>query len=173
MPQRKTSQRISRKTTANEGINGDYSISAIDTVATDLTPPQLPRFNRVRIALLHGWRYAFEGQARLAQDVGVSRSTISRLINNQTTPSQTLQEKIVRALSSDIGIPLRVRDVFSPDGTYPVRSGCRTFGCEGCFPEEAYDRHGNLLPHFEEQQPGDWTLAPAEPKPVVAKPIEH
>lgn len=166
MPQRKTL----RKNTASSRNNGDCAIPTIADVAPDLTPPQLPRFNRVRIALLHGWRYAFEGQARLAQDVGVSRSTISRLINNQTTPSPALQEKIARALSDDLGVTLQVRDVFSPDNTYPDCSGCRTFGCEGCYPEEAYDRHGNLLPAYDHQLPGDWTLAPAEPKAVVTRP---
>jgi hypothetical protein len=76
-------------------------------------------------------------------------------------PSPALQEKITRALSVDIGVPLRVGDVFSPNGTYPNPSGCATFGCAGCYPEEAYDRHGNLLPAFEHQMPGDWTLAPS------------
>jgi DNA-binding XRE family transcriptional regulator len=121
-------------------------------------------YNRVGIALMHSTRYAFSGQARLAADAGVSRSTISRLVNGRTSPSFALVQAVTRALERDLGRRLDPRELFSPDGTYPTRSGCAAFGCvSGCFPEEAYDRHGNLRPAFQNLRPGDWSLAPILP----------
>lgn len=127
-----------------------------------------PPHNRVGIALRHGWRYAFESQARLARDVGVSRSTISRLIAGKTAPSLKLAQTVAAALSVDLGVPLPLDELFSPDGSYPTPSGCAAFGCPGCFPEEAYDRKGNLLPAFRDQKPGDWTMALPKATPDCA-----
>ena len=59
--------------------------------------------NRVQMLMVHTTRYAFEGQARLAQDAGVSRSTISRLISGQAAPSLRLAEAVTRALSIGLG----------------------------------------------------------------------
>jgi len=115
--------------------------------------------NRLHVVLAHTSRYAFEPQARLAKDVGVSRSTISRLMNEQTRPSYDLVQRVTAVLETALGRPLNPREVFSPDGTYPTASGCRLCGCAGCMPEEAYDRWGRLRPEFKQQQPGDWTLA--------------
>jgi hypothetical protein len=131
-------------------VEHDISSSAADAL-----------HNRVRIALIHSWRYAFEGQARLAADVGVSRSTICRLIAGKRIPSDRLVQAITDALSEDMGIPLNARDLFSPDGTYPTCSGCKLCGCDGCLPEEAYDAKGNRKPGYENMQAGDWSLAPA------------
>jgi transcriptional regulator with XRE-family HTH domain len=119
--------------------------------------------NRVPILLMHGTRYAFHGPARLAADVGCSRATIWRLMTGRTRPSFALAQAVADALAADLGQPLPPREVFSSDGTYPTRSGCVVSGCEGCFPDEAYDRHGNLRPIFWYQRPGDWSLAPAGP----------
>jgi transcriptional regulator with XRE-family HTH domain len=128
----------------------------------DPRAPQVPKnYNRLAVVLAHTTRYAFEPQARLAQDVGVSRSTISRIMSGQSRPSFALVERITRALEKALGRPLDPRDLFSPDGTYPTPSGCALCGCEGCMPEQAYDRWGRLRPAFQNQSPGDWTHYPA------------
>lgn len=59
--------------------------------------------NRLPAVMVHISRYAFEGQARLAADVGVSRSTISRFLRGHTSPSYSLVEAVTRALSARLG----------------------------------------------------------------------
>lgn len=116
--------------------------------------------NRVHTVMIHASRYSFQGRARLAADVGVSRSTISRLINGQTSPSHALVQSITDALSTHVGKPLSPRDLFSPDGRYPERSGCLLSGCRGCFPEAAFDGHGRRRVEWQNARPGEWSLAP-------------
>lgn len=114
--------------------------------------------------MAHTLWYAFEPQARLARDAGVSRSTISRLITGKINPSFRLVQAITAALSqrlndtldSPMTNPLDPREVFSTNGVYPTSSVCRLAGCPGCLPEEAYDRNGNRRPEFQQMRPGDW-----------------
>lgn len=113
--------------------------------------------------LAHTTRYAFEPQARLAKDVGVSRSTISRIMSGKSRPSFDLVQRITGALEQALGRTLDPRELFSPDGTYPTRSGCLLCGCNGCLPETAFDRWGRRRPAFQSMQPGDWTLTPPGP----------
>lgn len=121
--------------------------------------------NRIHVVLAHTSRYAFEPQARLAADVGVSRSTISRLINGRSSPSFALVQRITAALERALQRPLDPRELFSPDGTYPTPSGCALCGCQGCMPEEAFERGGQRKPAFRTMQPGDWSLSPPAQKP--------
>ena len=116
---------------------------------------------RLGVVLRHTTRYAFEPQARLAHDVHVSRSTISRIVNGRCQPSFLLAARIAEALAADLGCPIQARDVFSPDGTFAEPSGCRLCGCKGCLPEEAFDRHGNRTAAFRGQKPGEWSLSDA------------
>lgn len=132
-----------------------------DDVIALLRAPRLT--NRLSIVLAHTFRYAFEGQARLARDVGVSRSTISRLMNGRTKPTAALVRKVTEALSFALDCPLSPCDLFSPDGTYPTPSGCLLCNCPGCLPEHAFDRFGSRRPAYLSMQPGDWTLAPSIP----------
>jgi len=125
--------------------------------------------NRLHVVLAHTSRYAFEPQARLARDVGVSRSTISRLMNGQSRPSFDLVRRITAALEKALDRPLDPRELFSPDGTYPTSSGCLLCGCHGCMPDEAYDRWGRIKPAFQNQKPGDWTRFPA-PEQAASNP---
>ena len=127
-------------------------------------------YNRLHVMLAHTSRYAFEPQARLARDVGVSRSTISRLMSGQTRPSFDLVQRITKALEKALALPLDPRELFAPDGTYPTASGCSLCGCKGCMPEEAYDRWGRIKPAFQNQKPGDWTRFPSTSEPAVPKP---
>jgi len=117
--------------------------------------------NRLSLVLAHTCRYAFEGQARLARDVGVSRSTISRLVGGRTRPLPPLMRRVTEALGLALGRPLPLRELFSPDGTYPTRSGCALCHCPGCIPEYAFDRFCERRPAYAAMRPGDWTLSPA------------
>lgn len=115
--------------------------------------------NRVDAVMNHVSRYQFEGRARLAADVGVSRSTISRMLNGNTTPSYALVQKVTAALSEHLGSPLQNSDLFSSSGFYEERSACRLAGCRGCLPEGAFDGRGRRRPEWRDAQPGDWSLA--------------
>jgi transcriptional regulator with XRE-family HTH domain len=116
--------------------------------------------NRVDAVMNHVSRYQFEGRARLATDVGVSRSTISRMLNGQTTPSYALVQKVTAALSRHLGRPLAPNDLFSPSGFYEERSACRLSGYRGYLPEQAFDGRGRRRPEWRDARPGDWSLAP-------------
>ena len=117
------------------------------------------RYNRVRVLLAHAPRYSIRGQARLAHDVGVARSTISRLVNGRTVPSAALANDVTAALSRRLGTDLDRRDVFSPDGAYPTPSGCSLCSCHGCLPPDAWGADDVLRPEWRGQRPGDWSLA--------------
>ena len=116
--------------------------------------------NRVQTVMVHLSRYSFQGRARLAADAGVSRSTISRMINGQTSPSHALVQAVTDALAVHLKKPLVPRDLFSGDGSYHERSGCRLSGCTGCLPEAAFDGHGRRRVEWLNARPGDWSLAP-------------
>ncbi len=131
---------------------------AIDSSVVRKSRPQM--HNRVQTVMVHVSRYSFQGRARLAADAGVSRSTISRLINGQTSPSHALVQAVTDALSIHLKKPLVPRDLFSPDGSYQERSGCRLSGCTGCLPEMAFDGHGRRQVEWLNARPGDWSLSP-------------
>jgi transcriptional regulator with XRE-family HTH domain len=119
--------------------------------------------NRIRQLLVHTPWYMIEGQARLAADCGVSPSAISRLVTGRASPSYRLVVAITRAFSERLGKPIDARDIFTTDGTFPEPSACRLCECRGCFPDEAYDRHGNLTDAYKNARPGDWSLSPPLP----------
>lgn len=130
-----------------------------------------PIQNRVQVLLVHIPKFSIQGQARLAADVGVSRSTISRLVHGRINPSYRLARGVTDALERMLGKPLDMREVFSTDGTYLTPSGCALCQCGGCLPDRAYDIEGNLRPEWQGQRPGDWSCAcPAGPGPSVASP---
>ena len=117
-----------------------------------------PVQNRVRVLLVHIPKLSIRGQARLAAEVGVSRSTISRLVGGRINPSYRLARGVTDALEKMLNRPLDMREVFSTDGTYLTPSGCALCRCTGCLPDEAYDPEGNLRPQWRGQRPGDWSL---------------
>ena len=94
-----------------------------------------PVQNRVPVLLVHIPKLSIRGQARLASEVGVSRSTVSRLVNGKINPSYRLARGVTSALERFLGRPLDMRDVFSTDGTYLTPSGCALCRCGGCLPE--------------------------------------
>ncbi len=126
-----------------------------------------PVYNRIRTLMIHAPRYSFQGQARLAADAGVSRSTISRLLSGRINPSFRLAQAVTVSLEKHLKRPLDPREVLSPDGTYPTASGCEIASCRGCMPEEAYDSHGTLKPEYRDVRPGDWSLSrPSQTNPI-------
>lgn len=117
--------------------------------------------NRVRAFLIHTPWYSIEGQCRLAQDCGVSCSTVSRLVRNQSAPSYKLARAVTDSLSKRLGVPLDMREIFTTDGTYLTSCVCDLApACKGCFPPEAYDQHDSLKAAYQGQKPGDWCTYP-------------
>lgn len=131
---------------------------------------RLPVQNRVRVLLVHIPAFSIQGQARLAHDAGVARSTVSRLVNGQISPSYRLARAVTDALERKLGQPLDIRDVFTLDGTYPTPSGCALCGCQGCLPEDAWGEDDALKPEWRDARPGDWSLA--RPPRDAARPLE-
>src|SRR5260221_12124880 len=105
-----------------------------DPLLTSNSTPLLPS-NRIRIILTHTPWSTSAGQKRLADDVGVSRSTISRLASDRIYPSLSLAQRVAAAFSARLKRPLSVDDVFSADGKWREPWGCRLCGCPGCFPD--------------------------------------
>ncbi len=118
-----------------------------------------PIQNRVKVLLVHIPKFSIQGQARLATEVGVSRSTISRLVHGRINPSYRLARGVTDVLERMLGKPLDMREVFSTDGTYLTPSGCALCRCHGCLPDVAWDEDGCLKPGWEDARPGDWSLA--------------
>lgn len=122
-----------------------------------------PIQNRVSVLLVHIPRLSIQGQARLAVEVGVSRSTISRLARGRINPSYRLARGVTDVLERMLGRPLDMREVFSTDGTYLTPSGCALCRCHGCLPDRAWNEDGCLKPGWKDARPGDWSLAPETP----------
>lgn len=117
-----------------------------------------PIQNRVHILLVHIPKLSIRGQARLAAEVKVSRSTISRLISGRINPSYRLARGVTDALEKMLGRPLDMREVFSTNGTYLTPSGCALCLCRGCLPERAWNEDGTLKPEWKGARPGDWSM---------------
>ena len=90
--------------------------------------------NRIRSIAAHGYRYAFDPVLRLSEDLGVSPSTVGRLMRGDGNPTPERMRKIASLLSADLrlSVPLRASDVFSPDGRYDEPSVCALCECDGC-----------------------------------------
>ena len=114
--------------------------------------------NRLDLILPHVPYYSFYGVARLAEDVGVARSTISRLLRRQHLPSYQMAASITKAVSMRFGEQIDMRELFTPDDTYPTPSTCRLMGCPGCLPATAWcERTNRLKPTWRKARPGRWT----------------
>jgi DNA-binding XRE family transcriptional regulator len=120
--------------------------------------PSFGSYNRLSAVMAHTTRYAFKGQARLARDIGVSRSTIFRLIAGETRPSLDLALRITDRLEEELGRHIDPRDLLSLTGSYPTPSVCALCGCRGCLPEQAYDNDDRRHPLYQDLQPGQWSF---------------
>lgn len=96
------------------------------------SPIQRQSSQRIRLIMEHTARYAFDGVSRLAQDVGVSKSAISRILQGKRTPSFTLMIAITEALAIELNRPLDPRDLMTLSGKYLTPSVCDLCGCLGC-----------------------------------------
>ncbi|HEX8237753.1 MAG TPA: helix-turn-helix transcriptional regulator [Abditibacteriaceae bacterium] len=133
---------------------------------TDSTPIEKPNnaglhsrkpHNRLRAVMSHTTRYAFKGETRLAEDAGVSKSALNRLINGQSSPSFALVCALAAALSIHLNRRIEPCELVSCDGTYPTRYVCALCGCNGCLPGEAYDDEGILRSEYAHIKPGQWS----------------
>ena len=121
---------------------------------------QRPLHSRVGAIMLHIPWYTFRGQVRLARDVGVSRSTVCRLLSGKSAPSYPVMAGVVAALSHRLNRPLELGEVFSPDGIFPTASVCALCGCGGCLPAQAYDKENDTLrPEYQNVRSGAWELS--------------
>lgn len=115
--------------------------------------------NRVGVVAAHIPRYMVRGQARLATDAGVARSTISRMVRGLSSPTARVAHAVQRALEQHHGFALPFEEIFSLTGSYPTAWGCQLCQCRGCLPQAAYGPDDRLLPEYEGQKPGEWSLA--------------
>jgi DNA-binding XRE family transcriptional regulator len=97
-----------------------------------------PVHNRLDAILGHLRPYWFNPVGTLAAEIGVSRTTVQRLINGTSSPSFTLLWSIARALEKHMGRPVNPMEIVSVDGTYPTPSPCDLCGCQGCTAPRVY-----------------------------------
>lgn len=93
---------------------------------------QIQWHNRIREIMAHTRRYAFGGEAKLARDIGVARSTLNRFLNDQSHPSFPVLFAIAEALGEALDTNIEPREIVSRDGSYPTPSVCDLCGCRGC-----------------------------------------
>ena len=115
--------------------------------------------NRILALMAHTTRYAFQGETRLANDAGVSKSAVSRLLTGKSSPSFALVVALTKALEYRLGRPIDPRDLISLDGCYPTATACELAGCQGCLPAEAYDEQNRLKPEYKYVKPGQWAAS--------------
>jgi len=97
-----------------------------------------PIRNRVEPVMSHCSYYLDKGVSRLAADTGFSRSTISRLLAGNLSPSFALACAVTKALRRRLGVKVELFDLFSVDGKYPKPSACDAVRCPGCFLRKAF-----------------------------------
>lgn len=115
--------------------------------------------NRIADVMAHTNRYGFRGVSRLAEDAGVSPSTISRLVNGRINPSFILIARITNALEGALGYRIDPRDLISELGRFLTPHVCDVVGCRGCMPENSIDEFGDLKPSFLNVNPGQWVTS--------------
>ena len=126
--------------------------------------------NRILALMAHTTRYAFQGESRLANDAGVSKSAVSRLLTGQSSPSFALVVALTKELEKRLGRPIDPRDLISLDGNYPTATACELAGCKGCLPAEAYDEQNRLKPEYKNVKSGQWAVSLHEP--IASSPKE-
>jgi len=131
--------------------------------------PRSKAQNRLRQIVWHIPWYGFRTQTRLAEDSGVSQAAISRMMRGLTQPTLPVAQRVTDALSRRLNLPIELRDVFSPDGTYPTPSVCHLTRCSSCLPPTAYDESNRLKPEFRSSKANQWGISPAAVLPRVQK----
>ena len=126
-------------------------------------PSDRQPINRIAAVMDHTNRYAFKGQARLAQDAGVSKSAVSRIISGQSSPSFAVMSAITQALEKGLGRSLDPRELISYAGRFSTFSICKLVGCRGCLPAFMFDADGCRKPEYRHVRPGEWSGAVGAP----------
>lgn len=94
---------------------------------------------------------------RLADDAGISRAALNRLVHGVSSPSFAHVVALTQALEKALGRSLDPREVVSLDGVYPTVLVCELCGCRGCLPAQAYDEEDRIRPEFRDVKPGQWS----------------
>lgn len=123
-----------------------------------------PVVPRVRDVLAHIPIYSGRSITQLAEDAGVSKSAISRLLNKEHNPSFAVVARVANAIERRTGRRIDLRDLVAEDGDYPTSFVCRVVGCTGCIPEAAFDEFGDRKQAFADVTPGRWVSSRAPRK---------
>lgn len=118
-----------------------------------------PIINRFADVLDHTDKFAFSGRSRIAREVGVCRSTITRVLNHQVNPSFALVARITAAIEKEMGFRIDPRDLIAEEGQFLTRSVCDLMACPGCLPENALDEFGATTPGFKDIYVGRWVTS--------------
>jgi hypothetical protein len=118
-----------------------------------------PTINRVGDVMAHTSRFAFCGVKRLAQDSGVSRSTISSIINGSISASSSMVARITGALERELGFAIDPRNLFAEYGGFLTPNVCEVCHCTGCLPARAWDEFGDIKVSFAAVEPGHWVTS--------------
>ena len=118
--------------------------------------------------MVHIKCYESQGPGRLARDAGVARSTVTRFLRGESSPSIFMVLALLKAIEQQIGREIDLRELISLDGTYPTQSVCELMGCTGCLPPGAHDQDGATRPAYQGMKGGDWSVTPP-PAPPAGK----
>lgn len=113
--------------------------------------------NRIAAIMLHIRRYDSQSIARLAEDSGVSRSEVSRLLRGRVNPSYVIVERIHLCLEKYAGRRLNLREIVSETGSYPTAYVCDLLKCKGCLPAYTVNEFGDRLPEYRDWKGGRWS----------------
>lgn len=123
----------------------------------------LPVHNRIEAVMIHVEWYWFNGVNRLAADIDVAPSTVSRLLRGQANPSFAVMWKIGQVLKKRLGKPIDLYDLVSLDGTYPTPSICNLCDCGGCVISNPHPGLDAFDPHIVEMRLGRWSFHSQSP----------
>jgi len=140
----------------------------------NLIRPKRPRsHNRVAAVMSHSQKYWFKGRSLLAQDAGVSRSALSRLMSGRTHATYAVVAKVAKALEVSLGRTLDPRELVSLDGTYPTPFVCTLVGCKGCLPKDYHSEIPKIRNRWRNVPAGMWTGDNQEAKAVKWQEIKE
>jgi len=129
--------------------------------------------NRVAAVLDHAPRYSFKRLTRLAEDSGVSKAALSRLLRGGCTPTLRTLIKVSKSLERRLGRRIDPGELVSESGEYPTRFVCDLCGCKGCLPDFAFDADGKRRPEYRDWRPGLWTGDTLERQGEVWRHVEE
>ena len=117
---------------------------------------------RIWAIMVHVPRYQSFGPSRLARDSGLARSTVTRFLSGESTPSVYMVLALLSAIEKQMGRHIDLRELISIDGNYPTPSACKLMGCKGCLPPEAHNRDCTTKPEYSHMKGGEWSVISAD-----------